>query len=70
MIDKNNLRLGLIEDLTDMVLTAKFGTDCYYTETNGDSRLIPEAEDYYLLKSENIEDLIAKYEKDIETLQR
>lgn len=69
-MDKNNLRLQLIEDLSDIVMTAKFGTDYWYTEENGDQRMIPAAQDYYNIVQEDIEDLIANYERDIETLQR
>lgn len=69
-MDKNNLRLQLIEDLSDIVITAKFGIDCWYTAENGDQRMIPAAQDYYNIVQEDIEDLIANYERDIETLQR
>lgn len=65
MIDKNNLRLELIDELTTKVVVAKYGVDIYDGEN-----LTDQAQDYYNLIQEDIEDLIANYEKDIETLQR
>lgn len=65
MINKNNLRLELIDELTTKVVVAKYGVDIYDGEN-----LTEQAQDYYNLIQEDIEDLIANYEKDIETLQR
>ena len=65
MIDKNNLRLELIDELTTKVVVAKYGVDIYDGEN-----LTEQAQDYYNLIQEDIEDLIANYEKGIETLQR
>jgi len=65
MIDKNNLRLELIDELTIKVVVAKYGIDIYDGEN-----LTEQAQDYYNIIQEDIEDLIAKYEKDIEALQR
>ena len=65
MINKNNLRLELIDELTTKVVVAKYGVDIYDGEN-----LTDQAQDYYNLIQEDIEDLIANYEKDIETLQR
>jgi hypothetical protein len=65
MIDKNNLRLELIDELTTKVVVAKYGVDIYDGEN-----LTEQAQDYYNLIQEDIEDLIANYEKDIKTLQR
>lgn len=65
MIDKNNLRLELIDELTTKVVVAKYGVDIYDGEN-----LTEQAQDYYNLIQEDIEDLIANYERDIKTLQR
>ena len=65
MIDKNNLRLELIDELTTKVVVAKYGVDIYDGEN-----LTEQAQDYYNLIQEDIEDLIANYEQDIKTLQR
>lgn len=65
MMDKNNLRLELIDELTTKVVVAKYGVDIYDGEN-----LTEQAQDYYNLIQEDIEDLIANYEKDIKTLQR
>jgi len=65
MIDKNNLKLELIDELTTKVVVAKYGIDIYDGEN-----LTEQAQDYYNLIQEDIEDLIANYERDIETLQR
>ena len=64
-MDKNNLRLELIDELTTKVVVAKYGVDIYDGEN-----LTEQAQDYYNLIQEDIEDLIANYERDIETLQR
>ena len=64
-MDKNNLRLELIDELTTKVVVAKYGVDIYDGENLTDA-----AQDYYNLIQEDIEDLIANYERDIETLQR
>lgn len=64
MIDKNNLRLELIDELTTKVVVAKYGVDIYDGEN-----LTEQAQDYYNLIQEDIEDLIANYERDIKTLQ-
>ena len=64
-MDKNNLRLELIDELTTKVVVAKMGVDIYDGEN-----LTEQAQDYYNLIQEDIEDLIANYERDIETLQR
>ena len=64
-MNKNNLRLELIDELTTKVVVAKYGVDIYDGEN-----LTDQAQDYYNLIQEDIEDLIANYEKDIETLQR
>lgn len=60
-LDKNNLDLELLDDLTMMVVVAKCGIDCYYTESNGDERLIHEAQEYYLIVSEEIENLLVRW---------
>ena len=65
MIDKNNLRLELIDELTTKVVVAKYGVDIYDGEN-----LTEQAQDYYNLIQEDLEDLIANYERDIKTLQR
>ena len=65
MIDTTNLRLELIDELTTKVVVAKMGVDIYDGEN-----LTEQAQDYYNLIQEDIEDLIANYERDIETLQR
>lgn len=65
MIDKNNLKLELIDELTTKVVVAKYGIDIYDGEN-----LTEQAQDYYNLIQEDVEDLIANYERDIETLQR
>jgi len=65
MIDKNNLRLELIDELTTKVVVAKYGVDIYDGEN-----LTEQAQDYYNLIQEDIEDLIANYEQDIKTVQR
>jgi hypothetical protein len=64
-MDKNNLRLELIDELTTKVVVAKYGVDIYDGEN-----LTEQAQDYYNLIQEDIEDLIANYERDIKTLQR
>lgn len=64
-MDKNNLKLELIDELTTKVVVAKYGIDIYDGEN-----LTEQAQDYYNLIQEDIEDLIANYERDIETLQR
>jgi hypothetical protein len=65
MIDKDNLKLELIDELTTKVVVAKYGIDIYDGEN-----LTEQAQDYYNIVQEDIEDLIANYERDIETLQR
>jgi hypothetical protein len=62
-MDKDNLRLELIDELTTKVVVAKMGVDIYDGENLTDA-----AQDYYLLVSEDIEDLIANYETDIDKL--
>ena len=64
-MDKNNLRLELIDELTTKVVVAKMGMYIYDGEN-----LTEQAQDYYNLIQEDIEDLIANYERDIKTLQR
>ena len=62
-MDKNNLRLELIDELTTKVVVAKMGVDIYDGENLTDA-----AQDYYNLIQEDIEDLIANYETDIDKL--
>lgn len=62
-MDKNNLRLELIDELTTKVVVAKMGFDIYDGENLTDA-----AQDYYNLIQEDIEDLIANYETDIDKL--
>ena len=63
MIDKDNLRLELIDELTTKVVVAKMGVDIYDGENLTDA-----AQDYYNLIQQDIEDLIANYETDIDKL--
>lgn len=63
MIDTTNLRLELIDELTTKVVVAKMGVDIYDGEN-----LTEQAQDYYNLIQEDIEDLIANYETDIDKL--
>jgi len=63
MIDTTNLRLELIDELTTKVGVAKMGVDIYDGENLTDA-----AQDYYNLIQEDIEDLIANYETDIDKL--
>lgn len=64
-MDKNNLKLELIDELTTKVVVAKYGIDIYDGEN-----MTEQAQDYYNIVQEDVEDLIANYERDIETLQR
>lgn len=62
-MDKNNLRLELIDELTTKVVVAKMGMYIYDGENLTDA-----AQDYYNLIQEDIEDLITNYETDIDKL--
>ena len=64
MIDKNNLRLELIDELTTKVVVAKYGMDIYDGEN-----LTDQAQDYYNAVSEDIEELILNYDEDLEKLK-
>ncbi len=63
--------LELVDDLTMMVLTAKYGLDnLFYTEENGDQKLLPHAVDYYLAVSEDIEDRLGLYQRQLVELSK
>jgi hypothetical protein len=57
-IDKNNLDLELYDELTMKVCAAHFGEQYLYTYIDGEQRLLPRVEDYYILVQEDIEDLV------------
>lgn len=57
-IDKNNLDLELYDELTMKVCAARFGEQYLYTYIDGEQRLLPSVEDYYILVQEDIEDLV------------
>ena len=64
MIDANNIRLELIDELTTKVVVAKYGMDIYDGEN-----LTDQAQDYYNAVSEDIEELILNYDEDIEKIK-
>lgn len=64
MIDANNIRLELIDELTTKVVVAKYGMDIYDGEN-----LTGQAQDYYNAVSEDIEELILNYGEDLEKLK-
>ena len=57
-IDSNNLDLELYDELTIKVCAAKFGEQYLYSYHDGEQRLLPRVEDYYILVQEDIENLI------------
>lgn len=64
MIDANNIRLELIDELTTKVVVAKYGIDIYDGEN-----LTDQAQSYYNAVSEDIEELILNYDEDLEKLK-
>tara|TARA_X000001316_G_scaffold6377_1_gene1554 strand:+ start:1093 stop:1317 length:225 start_codon:yes stop_codon:yes gene_type:complete len=61
-IDKNNLDLEFVDDLTMKVIEAEFGVDAFYVDCHtGDQLLTSKAEDAYMRVSEDIEDRLKKY---------
>lgn len=67
-IDKNNLDLQLLDDLTMMVLEAKFGSDpsrgcghSYHDVHTGEERLTYDGETYYQLAFDLLTDLLTQW---------
>ncbi len=60
-MDKESITLELVDELTMIAVTAKFGSDVYFIDSDGTERLQERPEEYYLLVNEDITNLIDNY---------
>jgi hypothetical protein len=60
-LDKNNLDLELLDELAMKIVVAKYGIDCFYTDSSGDEHLTYDAESYYSMALEDLTDLLTRW---------